>query len=42
MQWFVVAQDRGQLSAFVNTVMNIRVLCNAGNFMSGFSTGGPL
>jgi hypothetical protein len=35
-----MAQNRDQSSAVVNTVMNLRVPLNAGNFLSSCTTGG--
>jgi hypothetical protein len=37
MDWIVLAEDRDQWSALVNTVMNIQVQYNAGKFLSGSS-----
>jgi hypothetical protein len=34
VEWVHLADDRGQLRDFVNTVMNLRVLQNAGNFLT--------
>jgi hypothetical protein len=34
MDWIAPAQDRDRLRAVVNAVMNLRVLLNAGNFLT--------
>jgi hypothetical protein len=39
MDWIYVAQVRGKQKALVNTVMNLRVLQNAGKFLSSCTTG---
>jgi hypothetical protein len=40
MEWVDVAQDRNKWRALVNTVMNLRVLQNAGKFLRGCTIGG--
>jgi hypothetical protein len=40
MDWTDVAQDRDQWRALVNTVMNLWVPKNVGEFLSGCATGG--
>jgi hypothetical protein len=39
MDWIDVAQDRSKWRALVNTVMNLRVPKNAGNFLSSCAIG---
>jgi hypothetical protein len=39
MDWINLALDRNQWRALVNTVMNLRVPYNSGNFLSGCTTG---
>jgi hypothetical protein len=38
MDWIDLAQDREQLQALVNTVMNLRIPQNAGKFLSSCTT----
>jgi hypothetical protein len=40
VDWIDMAQYRDQWRALVNTVLKIRVLQNAGKFLSGYTTGG--
>jgi hypothetical protein len=40
MDWIDLAQDMDQWRALVNKVMNLRVLLNAGKFLSGCISGG--
>jgi hypothetical protein len=40
MDWINMAQDRDQWRALVNTVMNLRVSLNPGEFLSSCTTGG--
>jgi hypothetical protein len=40
MGWIYLAQDKDWWKAVVNTVMNLRVPYNAGNFLSDCITGG--
>jgi hypothetical protein len=35
VDWMNMAQDRDQWRALVNTVLNLRVIRNAGKFLSG-------
>jgi hypothetical protein len=39
VNWIDLAQDRDQWRALVNTVMNLQVSQNAGNFLSGLTIG---
>jgi hypothetical protein len=40
MDWIDLAQDRDQWRVLVSTVMNLRVLCNVGKFLSSCAIGG--
>jgi hypothetical protein len=40
VDWIDVAQDRDQWSPLVNTVMNLRVIYDAGKILSGCTIGG--
>jgi hypothetical protein len=40
MDWIDLAEDRDQWRALVNTVMNLWVPCNTGEFLSRCTTGG--
>jgi hypothetical protein len=40
MDWIDLTQDRDQWKALVNTLMNLWVSYNAGNFLSSCTTGG--
>jgi hypothetical protein len=42
MDWIDLAQDRDQWRAFMSTVMNLRVLYNAGKVRSSCTFGGFL
>jgi hypothetical protein len=39
VDWVDLAEDRDQLRALVNTVMNLRLPYNAGKFLSGCTIG---
>jgi hypothetical protein len=38
VDWIKLAEDRESLRALVNVVMNLRVPCNAGNFLTSCKT----
>jgi hypothetical protein len=40
VDWIDMAEDSDQCWAFVDMVMNLRVLLNAGKFVSGYTIGG--
>jgi hypothetical protein len=40
MEWIDLAQDRVQIRALVNMVLNLQVSYNAGKFLSSCTTGG--
>jgi hypothetical protein len=42
VNWIDVAQDRNRWRAFVNSVLNLRVLWNAGKISSGLSSSAQL
>jgi hypothetical protein len=40
VEWIGVAQDRNRWRALVNSVLNLRVPCNAGKLSSGLASSG--
>jgi hypothetical protein len=41
VDWIHLAQDRDQLRALVNIILNLRVPRNPGKFLSDYTIGGP-